>query len=485
MRFWLSSGLLTGVLIGGPVSCIRAQDNNSRQDPASVKGSPANSDQDKVVSEKEIRSTSDGFVDKLQWPEPRRQELLRNEFKELPTTLLVDRERSAVLEMSRGQGILDNALVKKYVNSYASELTKHANIAVMLGQESTARNQRVMDDATGRLLQPLLEPVTPANLAFRREYVNALIAQAPTLLNGHLLTRTFYMVVLSRTGSEDLVPVYIDQLADPQQTYMVKLLASVGLSNLAQNGKRPPDASSRAIPAAKAIADFLRVGSGEAPWPVICRNLEALGSLRQSASNPLSGRADIADPAFFLLSGQEADPQVRIWAGWALSRLQYPSSVRDVNFDLLAYELAQTAGFLGDQVTRVPLKGDQVARNQRMVAKYTESLLRILEAFTGTSEIRSSGLTPLSGDSAYVRGYEQRVRALASLSLQLSQAAGTQIEASRKSLSESVSDLKTYLDQNQPKSRFFYAGGPEIASPEPEVGGQASNSTKGEASGAR
>ena len=426
------------------------------------------------------------LVDKLQWPEPRRQELLRNEFKELPTTLLVDRERTALVEMARGQGAFDAALIRKYVNSYAAELTKHVNIAAMLGTDSTARNQKAMDEAAGRLLQPLLEPATAANATFRREYANALLAQAPALLQGHMLTRTFYMVVLSRAGSEDLVPLLIEQVRDPEQTYMVKLLAAVGLTNISQNGRKPPEASSRAIPAAKAIADFLRVAPPDAPWPVVCRNLEALGSLRQSAGNPLSGQADIADVAFELLSRRDVDPQVRIWAGWALSRLQYPATVRDLNLDTVAYLLSETAVYLSEQATQIPLKGGNLARNQRLVARVAESLLRILESFTGTSEIRGSGLTPLSRESAYVRALEQRVRAVASNCLDLSQAVGTQAEPTRNALAESALQLRTYLQQNPPKGHLFYAGGPEMAIFDAEAGTEkAPSAPDGEVAGAR
>ena len=294
------------------------------------------------------------------------------------------------------------------------------------------------------------------------------------------------MVVLSRAGSEDLVPLLIEQVRDPEQTYMVKLLAAVGLTNISQNGRKPPEASSRAIPAAKAIADFLRVAPPDAPWPVVCRNLEALGSLRQSAGNPLSGQADIADVAFELLSRRDVDPQVRIWAGWALSRLQYPATVRDLNLDTVAYLLSETAVYLSEQATQIPLKGGNLARNQRLVARVAESLLRILESFTGTSEIRGSGLTPLSRESAYVRALEQRVRAVASNCLDLSQAVGTQAEPTRKALAESALQLRTYLQQNPPKGHLFYAGGPEMAIFDAEAGTEkAPSAPDGEVAGAR
>ena len=407
-------------------------------------------------------------MDKLQWPEPRRLELLRNEFKELPTVLLVDRDRNAILEMAKGLGGIDSQLIKKYVSAYAAELTKHVNIAAMLSDEPGQRNQRAMDEAADRLLQPLLEPATSTNATFRREYANALITQVPVLLQGHLLTRTFYMVVLSRGGVDELIPVLIDQLKDPQQTYLVKLLAAVGLTHVAQNGRRPPDAVSKAIPAANAIADFLRVAPPDAPWPVICRCLEALAALRQATENPLSGKADFADIAFDLLSRDDAEPQIRVWAGWALSRLQYPASVRGLNFDLVASLLADTAVDLAEHATEIPLKGSNVSRNQRLVARQTEALLRVLEAFTGSSDVRGSGLEQLSRDSVGVRGFEQRVRAVAGDCLQLSQAAGSQIEPARKTLLEAVDQLRTYIDQNPPKSRAFYTNGPELAAPAEE-----------------
>jgi hypothetical protein len=474
IRWLLASCLATSVLLAARLGWGQDPGKPQPKPGPAAKGpaqqAPAAVDEPKLDEVGKDASAGALAVDKLQWPEPRRLELLRNQFKELPTVALAERERNAVLEMAKGLGSLDVNLIRTYVAANAADLTKRANIAAMLGDNPGARNERAMDEAAGRLLQPLLEPATSTNAVFRRDYVKALIDQANTLLQGHLLTRTFYMVVLSRGGADELIPVFIQQLRDPQQTYMVKLLAAVGLTNVAQNGRRPPDANTRAIPAANALADFLRVAPPDAPWPVICRCLEALAAMRQSTENPVNGKAELADVAFDLLSRDDAEPQIRVWAGWALSRVQYPQSVRGLNFDLVASLLADTAADLGDRAAQIPLKGSNVSRNQRLVAKIAEALLRILEAFTGSSDIRGSGLETLSRGSTAVRGFEQRVRAVASDCMQLSLAAGNQIEPARKTLAEAVSQLRAYIDQNPPKSRAFYNGGPELAAPAPAAG---------------
>jgi hypothetical protein len=438
------------------------------QDPAA--GTPATAEADKPA---------EALVeDRITWPEPNREQLLRNDFKELPGQVLNDRDRGAVLTMASGGEPADPALIKKYVDSYTSDLTRHANIDAMLGQSDNARLQRALNDAASRLLQPLLEPATEANAAFRRQYISALLSRADALLQGHLYTRTFAMVVLSRTNAEEVIPVFIREIENPEQTYTVKLLAAVGLANVSQQGRRPPEATSRGVPAARALADFLR-NAPDAPWPVICRSLEALASLRLATTNPLQGQAEVASVPFELLASEETDAEVRGWAGWALSRLNYPPQVKGLNPDLLAHLLGRVAVALAARIEAIPVTGPADAANLRLVARQARTLIRVLEAYTGSPDVRGSGLSYLPNATPAIRGIEQRVRAVTDAAVKLSQAAGAQIAPARKAVTDAAAELSAYLKQNPPKNAEFFTGGPQVPAAAPPAASAARNTNGG------
>jgi hypothetical protein len=409
------------------------------------------------------------------WAEPRRRELLRNEFKEYAGPSLSEPERAAlfnsVLQMARG-GALDRAAIKRHVDTNAVELTKRSNIAAMMGTEGAGRNTRALDEAANRLIQPLLEAPTAANTAFRGVYVANLLAAAPTLLQGHLLTRTLFMVVLSRAGSPEVIPELIKQLSDPSQTHSVKLLAAVGLTAAGQRGRRLLDPNAQSIPAARAIASFLQEEK-DLPWPVQVRALEALGSMRQSTANPLGARPEIAAVAFELLADPEVDPIARVWAGWAISRMDFPQQAGEPNIELVAYELGEAAAAVGEKVVEVPFAKETPARNLKLVARWSEPLLRILDAFVGDPEVSRSGLNRQAARAIALRGIEQRIRALASACLAYSQSVGGQVEAARADVVAALDELKRYLAQNPPKEAQFFPGGPEVALPDPAPGAAA------------
>lgn len=462
--------LLVG-LLSVPLS---AQDTKRKQGSAS-----------KDASKSGAASPADALsvelpVDPVIWPEPRRTELLKNEFREIAAPLVTDRERASVMEMAQGGPRIDRSLIKKYVDYYCSELTRRNNIAMMLGSEGARGNPRALDEAANRLLQPLLEPVSPSNQVFRREYINQLLSHAPTLTQGHLLTRAFYMVVMSRATSSEiigpLVDLFIEQLRDPQQTYLVKLLSAYGLTNTTRNGRRLLDPITHAQPASKAIVDFLR-NAPEAPWPVQTRCLEALGSLRQSTADPLAGQADLAAVAFELLANPQVDPHIRAWAGWAASRMSYPEQVRSLNFDLVAYELGRAAASLGQKVASLPVPDDAPTKNLRLASRWTEALIRILDTFVGDPEIRGSGLNSLGSAGTLVRPIEQRIRALTSATLQFNQSAGRQVKEAQANVAAALRELEAFLAQNPPKSPEFYPGGPTAELP--------SSAAEGRQSGAR
>jgi hypothetical protein len=402
-------------------------------------------------------------VDPVIWPEPRRAELLRNDYPEIPGPVMSDRDRNALVarigEMAQGRG-LDRADIKRFVDYNVAELTRRSNIAAMRGEtEGAGRNPRALDEAASRLIAPLIEAPTPANQSFRREYVARLLDHQSQILKGNLLSRSFYMVVLSRAGMPEVVPVLIEQIRDPEQAYTVKLLAAVGLTTATDNGRRPLDANTYAVPAARAVADFLR-NSADAPWPVQVRCLEALGALRQSTENPLTGAAELAGAAFEFLANPELDPLVRAWAGRSLSRLVYPSQVRGLNLELVAYELGRASVAAGEKLVALPVPDGAPTRNLKLAARWIEPLLRALEAFVGDEQIRGSGLNAMTNGGGVVRGVEQRIRALATAAVRFSQSAGAQVRPAQLDVEAALEELRSYLAKNVPANAEFYPGGP-------------------------
>jgi hypothetical protein len=459
---WVSSRLLAGTLLFLP-GWVLAQE-------AAEKGATTEPDtSDQEAKSAAAETTPSLTTEPMLWAEPRRRELLKNEFKEYAGVSLSEPERASlfnsVLQMAKG-GALDRTAIKRHIDSNSVELTKRANIAAMMGSEGAGRNPRALDEAANRLIQPLLEPPIAANSAFRGLYIANLMAAAPSLLEGHLFTRTLAMVVLSRTGSPEVIPILIEQINNPEQTQMVKLLAAVGLTAATQQGRRLLDPNSQSIPAARALAELLS-NDPSLPWPVQARALEALGALRQATSQPLNSQPEIAAAAFELLANSDAQPSTRAWAGWALSRMLYSSPQGAVNHELVAWELGQVAASVGESVAAIPFAKETPTRNLRLVARFAEPLLRILDAFAGEPEVTQSGLNRLVSSPTALRGVEQRIRALAAACLQYSQSVGGQVEGARAEVVATLDELKRYLVQNPPKQGEFFAGGPKVELPEP------------------
>ena len=123
-----------------------------------------------------------------------------------------------------------------------------------------------------------------------------------------------YMLALSNARDAAALPIFAQVMKDQQQPLTLKILAAVGLSDSAQNG-RIDVSPAQAKPAARAVADFLE-GERDTFWPAQYRALQALGALRQAASNPLKPDADLAATALSFLADREANPSVRVWAAW-------------------------------------------------------------------------------------------------------------------------------------------------------------------------
>ncbi|HEU5116137.1 MAG TPA: hypothetical protein VFT74_05610, partial [Isosphaeraceae bacterium] len=165
------------------------------------------------------------------WAEPNRQALLQNSFQEISRPIVTSSEAARILQMAQGRAGVDQAILNKYIEYYAGELTKHAYIDSLLNPQADDKGAKAMEAATNQLVRPLLEPETSNNAVFRKAYIEKLAKIAPVMLKGHLHTRTFFMVVLSRARSPLVVPTLVDVLKDPDQPATVKLLAAVGITS--------------------------------------------------------------------------------------------------------------------------------------------------------------------------------------------------------------------------------------------------------------
>ncbi len=417
--------------------------------------------------------------------EPLRQELLRNEFKELSGPVLTDADRQAVLAMAQGQAAVNADAVRKFVQAQVASLTRRSNIAEMLDSSANSQGARRLEEATSLLLRPIVEPASTANAAFRREYARQLQAAAPAVLQGHLHARTFFMVVLAKAKAPELIAILTDAIKDPQQPLTVKMLAAQGLAATAGNGRIALDPNAQAIPAEQAIAGFLNENP-DAFWPVQCRMLEALGSLRVASANPLKGEAELAAAAFTILANSGSRPEARAWAGWALGMLTVPGSVQRYNFELVAYEMGRAAADAASAILAIPMPEDQPARNLRLVPRMIEPLLRILSGFVGDPTLRGTGLSNAQHVNAgpaqaATREIEQRVRDVTAAALDLSKTAGGQVLKERQKLESRLNELKAYLARTPPKSAELYPGGPKVELPPAPTGGAAPKSTTAEA----
>ena len=155
------------------------------------------------------------------------------------------------------------------------------------------------------------------------------------------------MIVLGQSGSVDLLPIYVAQIKEPNQTVWVKLWGLEGIVNLMEDSGRISGESQSQT--AKIVADFLSA-SEDLPWPVQLRGLEALSALRQGYEPAHPERAAMASAAMKMLADSNAKPEVRSEAARALGLMQITTAVRKYNFPLVAHSIGLLAADLGTQV---------------------------------------------------------------------------------------------------------------------------------------
>lgn len=402
------------------------------------------------------------------WEDPRAAEAMGNTF-EIAAPPLSGADRLLIKGLGTGQGTLDTAAIDRYVKSLASDLTRRANIKALTDLGGNPSQAKAVEEAARALLEPLAAPPSAANQRFRQVYVARLIEAFKPIWKGNYHSRTMAMIVLSRTGDPQALPVFTAQLNDPDQVAIVKLLAAVGITNVTRNGRVAPEGS-LATEAAKSLSGFLRRET-DTFWPAQFRALEALGALRLATPEARGDKADFADTAAAFLNDPKAPPDVRVWAAWALGMMQVPPQVRDYNFPRIAHAAGQAAADLGAKIAAVP------DRNlSTRVVRLADLLVQLNLAFAGESDIRNSGLAHANHPAAasaqgYIGEVEKRVRAVTKASIELSNAAGTLIEVKRAALLVAVNDLKAFLAKPPAGGVALYAGGPESSILDSKVAG--------------
>src|SRR5207249_3899536 len=108
---------------------------------------------------------------------------------------------------------------------------------------------RAISDASDNLVDPLNTARLAKNTTFLSAYTAQLRTTLPKLLDNNLIARTQAMIVLGQTGDRELMPVFLNQLRDKNQTVQVQLWALRGIANVVDNGTR-----TAALSAAEAIA---------------------------------------------------------------------------------------------------------------------------------------------------------------------------------------------------------------------------------------
>ena len=372
-------------------------------------------------------------------------------------------EIALVRRMAGGEEKPDEVLIERYVTSLATRLIDKGNINGLINpspSRTAGAASRAIQETSINLIDPLNMARLGKNTAFLDIYGNQLIATLPKLLDNNLVSRTEAMIVLGQLASPKIVPIYLKEIKDKNQTVQVKLWALRGLAGAVGNGALlSAMPASDALTAGKTIADFLSAEK-DTLWFLQMRALEALGSMRQAAVATNLQKAEMAVAAMSFLADPDARPEVRATAAWALGMMQVNPAIRGYNFPLIAYDAGTLTADIGDQI-QSGFRANQIRSN------YLTGLLvgPIYQAFKGIDGARESGLlnAPSLGPA---QGYVARVADLTSSvarsSVELIRAPNGQIDARQKDLGERVATLKGYLDKNPPKDWRLVPGGPEF-----------------------
>ena len=366
-----------------------------------------------------------------------------------------------IKQMAAGVAGVDSEAVLKFVQAMAFRLSDRSYLNAVLNPAPRTIPSRAIQEASDNLIDVLSTARLASNTAFLDVYNQALVATLPKLLDNNLIARIQAMIVLGQTGSPAALPIFINQLKDPNQTVWVKLWSARGLTKIVDNGTRVDSAVSAqdAINSGKALADLLQKEE-DLPWPAQMRVLEAMGSMRQAAVPATMQKLEMASTAMRFLADPAAKPEVRAAAALALGMMRVNPAVARYNFGLVAHEIGLLTADLGETINK------SFSENPTR-SNYLTGLLvtPVFQAFNGIDGARESGLLKATGSGpsqATVKQIADLTAAASKASIDLVRAIGSQIPTKKKDLSDRVGALRTYLDKNAPKDFHLVPGGQEF-----------------------
>lgn len=421
-----------------------------------------------VVDKKEMKAqeTSEVFED------PRAKPLLKNTFKELPEprSRLTAGENSALKNMAAGVVGVNPDTISRLIDQSAADLTKHANIKVVIENDPSIppgdQRVRAIERASQILIELLNTAQDKKNDAFLREYVPKLFAKLTPLLEGHLLSRVEAAIILASAATPAQVDLFIKQIDDPKQVVWVKHWAAQGLTRATNRGKVTLEIN-KATAAAAALVGFLEK-EPTTPWPVKLRVFEALGSLRLASTTGPQGKPDVAALAMQTLGDPNVKVDVRGWAAWTLGMVTMPANA-NYNFPLEAYQVGRLAADIGDKIVADYDRRKAKFPRENDHSRYLTGLLiyQVYAALGGLDDVPNSGRLnsrhpgALSA-RALLSGLDEQLKNVGRAANELLTAGGGQVQSARDDLAARIVELKSFLDKNRPTNIELYPGGPKL-----------------------
>lgn len=371
-----------------------------------------------------------------------------------------------VRSMAAGDRPLDLDIVNETVDYLTYILTTPSVIQgltdVDLPRAQAVNKIKDFRDAVTALTEPINDAKKVRNTAFIDAYHKVLLAKLPPLLKNNFYARIEAIILLSNIENVDALKVFTAVLSDREQTRWVQLRAMKGISTVAGFGARDLPAKP-AVEAAKAIVGLLG-GDLAMPWPAQVRALEALGSLRLAKDPTQAQKLEFATVIMGFLANEEARPEVRATAAWAMGMIRIDGAVTKFNYPLVAYYVGGLAADLGEQANR------SFDKSRGMTELCTSLLLYKLHgAFEGTPEARDSGLLHgVAGNAAlaqakpFLKQADDHIAPVARAALGVLRVTPGQVSAQRKELSQSVASLRQFLEKNTPTNTQLIPGGKDF-----------------------
>lgn len=370
--------------------------------------------------------------------------------------------------MAANERAWDQDIVNEAVDGLTYVLTTPSVIQgltdVELPRAQAATKIKDFRDAVDGLTEPINDARKVRNTAFIDAYNKVLLAKLPPLLKNNFYARIEAIILLSNVENVDALKVFTGVLRDKEQTRWVQLRALKGISTVAGFGARDLPAK-QAIEAAHAVVDLL-ASDPAMPWPAQMRALEALGSLRL-AKDPTPSQAsklEFATAIMGYLADEEARPEVRATAAWAMGMIKIDGTITKYNYQLVAYCVGSLAAAIGEQANRSFDKS-------RGVTELCTSLLlyKLHGAFEGMPEARDSGLLHgAAGNPAFAQARtflkqtDDHIAPVARAALGVLRVPSGQVSKQREELSQAVASLRQFLAKNPPADSKLIPGGKEF-----------------------